>query len=746
MAITVGGACSRSGSGSAPRQQPAPPAVQFVAPQPLALPSATSSPIEALTEADFDGDGRADLAVAAAGRVEVVRRATATDLQPLALLEPGGEVVRLRAPDLDRDGDPELVALTRAPAAVHVYRNDAGVLALVQSLPLPPDPVALALGDIGGRAWAGRRHGLTDWLLDVLVAHRDRAALTVRFGRGDATFVDAPDFPLRGGAVPARPVDLTYRDSGFYFDDLVVADAANNQLEVHGWLLPDHVRVHPLGEEPTALSVADIDQDGHEDVLVSLAGPGAGGVVALRFVDYATSPLVPVATVRMIDGEPAARARLGDVTGDRLPDLLVPWATRPGLALRRGLPGGGYDVPVEMVAPAPIEALAVGDWVGGAEADLVMVAGGALSAFGGGPAGLVVNYAQRVAHPEPTVLAVADLNADGRDELIVAGPVSSRLVVTHLAPGLAGQAPSLAEIDVGGAVRHCAVTDLDGDQRVDMIATTERGIAVVRNEQVGGSAFSPDDWRVTQVPLSVKDPVHTAFGELTGDEGIDLALCDPVAGTLTLLRAADRQIRYQSQPLFVGPGPTGSVIADFDGDGWGDVAVALSRSAFVTIVGGDGSGGLVVDRLLVPTPPAPTAILGTDLDGDGRLDLVVSHPASGEVTVLRNRSRPGVLQFDAEPMSVDGTPHALNAADINRDGAMDLIVGLAAEPRAWLGLGRGAAAPQPQSVLGTPTSGVIGVGDFDGDRIPDLAVAVRGRPRVAWLRSAPLAVSASAAR
>jgi hypothetical protein len=134
--------------------------------------------------------------------------------------------------------------------------------------------------------------------------------------------------------------------------------------------------------------------------------------------------------------------------------------------------------------------------------------------------------------------------------------------------------------------------------------------------------------------------------------------------------------------------------ADFDADGWEDLAVGLPDSDLARTLGGavfiyrGGPGGL---------PPAPTwtlpgssdtaqfgAALATgDFNGDGRTDLAVAAPGSD--LVRADSGAVFLYRFDAggptalrAPLSGLGTGRfgsSVVAADVNADGLADLLVG-----------------------------------------------------------------------
>jgi hypothetical protein len=267
-------------------------------------------------------------------------------------------------------------------------------------------------------------------------------------------------------------------------------------------------------------------------------------------------------------------------------------------------------------------------------------------------------------------------------------------------------------------------------------------------------------------------PSDVLASDLDLDGTIDLVSANGGDDTLSVfLGAGDGSYRDRVDYL-VGDAPRRVLSGDFDGDGTPDLVSMNVSSDSVTMLlgGGDGTFRLLRDAYC---GVAPTAMAADDLDGDGKLDLLVLHTYC-IVTFLRGLGG-GIL---AEPASIltgseqtksmaladfngdsrtdlavaldggdlvrillgsgDGTfvagstfragdrPHYLTAGDLNRDGAMDLVVANDFEDLSVvLGDGRGGfSRPLVIDTVEGPSPAAIA--DLDGDDIPDLAAADGG--------------------
>lgn len=184
-----------------------------------------------------------------------------------------------------------------------------------------------------------------------------------------------------------------------------------------------------------------------------------------------------------------------------------------------------------------------------------------------------------------------------------------------------------------------------------------------------------------------------------------------------------------SSPLRI-PGRGHSfVVGDVDKDGHIDLVVAEDNKLSVML--GDGKGGFAP----APVPPTPATGVGgemllADFNRDGVLDFAGSHHDRYEVVVLLGRGDGTFTNAPGSPFSARAPgkrphTHALAAADVNRDGKLDLITANSEDGdiSVLLGDGKGGFTPVRGSPFPCgPSPYPVALADLNGDSNLDVVV------------------------
>jgi uncharacterized protein (TIGR03437 family) len=339
----------------------------------------------------------------------------------------------------------------------------------------------------------------------------------------------------------------------------------------------------------------------------------------------------------------------------------------------------------------------------------------------------------------PTSIVAGDFNNDGKLDLAV-GNSEGVSVLLGNGDGTFQRPLSVALPQGVSAYRRLAVADFNGDGKLDLAEGISARLFLGR----GDGTF--------QAPVSYGVPGPLAAGDLNGDGKPDLAVTRSAfsnsvySGVVSIL-LGNGDGTFQQPTAYSSASGGGEVtIADFNGDGMPDLAVASWPTFGFAILLGKGDGTFAQSFAVAGCAPnlacggAPGSPLGVgDFNGDGKLDIVTSY-AFGQkrgAVLLGNgdgtfRELPGQTFTDGDPLFPHGVgefPSAIVVADLNGDGKLDAIFGYGGNidgdyHMVSVCLGNGDGSFQPAMSIGageSPSS--VAHGDFNGDGKPDLATA-----------------------
>ncbi|MCP4590207.1 MAG: VCBS repeat-containing protein [bacterium] len=193
--------------------------------------------------------------------------------------------------------------------------------------------------------------------------------------------------------------------------------------------------------------------------------------------------------------------------------------------------------------------------------------------------------------------------------------------------------PQMQSYGAGTSLRSVAIADLDGDGDCDLAVTTGGSVSILLNH--GDGMFAP------QVTYGVGNhPGPVAIADLDGDGDADLAVATRrhrLDGVVSILLNHGDGTFAAEVNYGVGVLPYSVAIADLNGDGDADLAVANQDDSDVSILLGGGDGTFAVG-VTYYAGDWPSSVVAADLDGDGDTDLAVANPGDDTVSILLNQS------------------------------------------------------------------------------------------------------------
>lgn len=159
------------------------------------------------------------------------------------------------------------------------------------------------------------------------------------------------------------------------------------------------------------------------------------------------------------------------------------------------------------------------------------------------------------------------------------------------------------------------------------------GAVVVLNGN-GDGTFT----QATGSPITIgTNPSAIAAADFNGDGKLDLAITNAADNTVTiLLGSGDGTFTpAPGSPISVGSSPGAIAVGDLLGNGKLDLVVANFGSNNITIMLGNRDGTFTqAANSPFPVGKAPTAIALADFNGDGRLDIAVANLGAGTLSIL----------------------------------------------------------------------------------------------------------------
>jgi hypothetical protein len=217
------------------------------------------------------------------------------------------------------------------------------------------------------------------------------------------------------------------------------------------------------------------------------------------------------------------------------------------------------------------------------------------------------------------------------------------------------------------------------------------------------------------------NPMSVTVADFNGDGKPDLAVANWGDNTVSVLLGKGDGTFQEAVNCAAGTGPLWVTVGDFNGDGKPDLAVANIAGVSVLLGNGDGTFQPAANY---PAGIGPRSITVGDFDGDGKLDLAVTNgtPAMYENVSVLLGNGDGTFQPPAI-YTADHDATSVTVGDFNGDGYLDLAVTnqVSHDVSVLLGYGDGTFQPPANNYAGFYPYSVT-VGDLNGDGKLDLAV------------------------
>jgi hypothetical protein len=509
---------------------------------------------------------------------------------------------------------------------------------------------------------------------DLVVQPRDNTgSVVVLLANSDGTFQVLPEFSAGFGTYAGLVADV----NGDGRLDVVTARPFYNTVGVllgngDGAVGRQHTFAAGLGFGPQTVAVVDVNGDGKPDLVTANTYDNAVGVL-LGNGDGTFGAQHNFA----VGSDPVSLA-VADVNGDGQPDLVTANIADSTVSVLQGNGDGTFGAQHNFAVGSGPVSLAVADVNGDGKPDLVVGSfelGQPVSVLEGNGDGTFQPRKTFPAVPgtEPRWVAVADVNGDGKLDILTAGlgnPADNSLSI--LLGNGDGSFRAPISLAVGGSQNSLTVADVNGDGKPDITVGSNYGASVLLG--TGDATFQP--------PKTIGFPTIVtlvAVADVNRDGKPDLVFVSFSGSVIMDLGHGDGTFSPLSPSSGVGLRNT-PYLADLNGDGLPD-SVVLDRSGNILFRQGlPGAGGRFAPPVVLnPGRPARDLTLLRTAAGwavaaaDLRFDPALSGPNHFVYTVSLYKTSAGGAVTRTTAFSTTLLPTRLAAADLSGNGLDDLV-------------------------------------------------------------------------
>jgi hypothetical protein len=281
-------------------------------------------------------------------------------------------------------------------------------------------------------------------------------------------------------------------------------------------------------------------------------------------------------------------------------------------------------------------------------------------------------YASGATSGNASAVAVGDVNADGKADIVVLNTNDSTVGVLLGTGTGTFQAVTTYAVGSYSYPAGLALADVNSDGRADVLVAnnTTSSVGVLLSRSTGGLGTA------TQISTGSRSPQSITTGDMNGDGKLDIIFGTSAGDIVVLLNSGTGTFTLTTTSYPSGGSSVQRVkVGDVNNDGKLDVVTANTFENSVSVLLGTGSGSLsTAANYSAGSNSGLTSVALGDLNKDGRLDIASANYSINSAGVLLGQSA-GSFQSTATLFSTgnNSAPNDVVIADMNGDTKPDLI-------------------------------------------------------------------------
>ena len=686
--------------------------------------------------------------------------------------------------DFNKDAHLDLVVTaSKADSLGFFFGNGRGTFSEMISLSTGNDssPQSVAVGDLN-----------RDTNLDLVVGKYGTASIGVYLGYGNGSFAKETNYVTEGISNPTTVVMADM--NGDKYLDVVVADSLANNFSIfygdgNGGFLNTTIYTSHYGLSATSLTVSDVNQDSHLDIVIAYSLSHNIGV----FLGDSNGTFTNVGMYSNDVYSPPYSVTLGDFNNDQMLDIIVANYLTDNIGMFLGFGNGtfAHQVNYSVGNGSGPWAMAVNYINDDDRLDIVVTYSFSdnvvvLLGFDYGDMSNQSTFTTGAA-AQPMSVAVADFNHDGQLDIAIANYGTDSIDIRLGFRGDSFVNETSYSVGIGSLPSSVVVGDVNNDGDVDVITANFGTASISVFYGFGNGTFA---FKTTCATGSDSQPISLVLGHLNNDTWLDLVVANSGSDSIGVFLGYQYTAfaAQQTYPVQILSHPLAVVVGDFNNDHYLDLAAGTDGQASGCVFLGYGNGSFASalpftienfrDTQLIATgdwdrdqcldlvtvnvfqsffsifrghcngsfenlaiystgnQSYPTSITVADFNHDEYEDIALATPTTNAITVLLNDGQGAFVNRTEYSTGTNSSPNALAVGDFNHDQHLDLAVTNYRSGAVGIFFGRGDGTFEDQishSTGADSSPNMIAVDDFNGDTSPDILIVNANNNRVGVL-------------